>query len=93
MQTLEVMTTEPVSSDLYRAAAYPGGESTSWFYNPVYSEDRHKEQVLAIAFLKGVNLSLIHILLLAAFTIASTSCLVISPMTTDILVCFMKYPL
>ncbi|HPV13777.1 MAG TPA: penicillin acylase family protein [Bacillota bacterium] len=55
LQTLEVMTTEPVSSDLYRAAAYPGGESTSWFYNPVYSEDRHREQVLAIAFLKGVN--------------------------------------
>ncbi|MDI3299304.1 MAG: penicillin acylase family protein [Bacillota bacterium] len=46
LENLEVMTTAPVGSAAYRAAAYPGGSDRSWFFDPVQQTDRSRQEVM-----------------------------------------------
>lgn len=55
LQALEVMTTESPSSAIYRAASCPEGEPLPWLHDPVFSEDRDRDQILLISLVKAVN--------------------------------------
>ncbi|MDI3316306.1 MAG: penicillin acylase family protein [Bacillota bacterium] len=54
LQALEVMTTAPAGSALYKSVAYPAGSDRSWFFDPVQQTDRSREEVMLQALGEAV---------------------------------------